>query len=135
MSYVEFNRPASVASVDQNFRRAWEGVPSNGSTGRRLYQDPPAAQRDDPLAFSGRRRVMDETMRELPDHSSRFSVYNGWEYGYNGVFPGKYATLAYEANFDPQPADCAPPRFYTNRYLRQMRTMAQDNVVEFRREE
>lgn len=119
--YVQFNKAESRESVDVNFKNAWEGVPPNGTTGRHLYTPPPANQRSNPLAFSGRMRVLDRTMHRLPDHSSRFSVDNGCPNGYCfGHMPGKYMTNGYDANFDPQPPDVAPARFYTNRHQRDL---------------
>lgn len=127
--YIAFNDPRSRDSVNMNPKKAWESVPPTSFTGRRLYEDPPVEKQVDPYAFNSINNILDKTMKKLPDHSSRFGVDNGCANGYCfGHMPGKYATSGYDANYDPQPKDMAPPRFYTNFHQLSEYTMSQADL-------
>jgi len=118
-NYIIYNDKDEVFDLDKN---VWnidaEGL-IRGASGRHLYQDEPRHPAYS-VCFEGRdlgsHYILGVERDDHPDHSSRFG-YARCQYGYcSGHFPGKYIESDACSEYDAQPKDCAPARFYTDAY-------------------
>ena len=117
--YVNYNDSSELADLDRNVWHATAGTIADGATGRHLYKAEPRHPAYY-TCFSGRdpgtHYILGVDRDDHPDHSSRFG-YARCKNGYcSGHFPGKYIESEACSEYDPQPPDTAPARFYTALY-------------------
>ncbi len=127
-TYINYDDSESVGSLELN---VWE-MPSSGPRGR-LYENPAIygsigicspARDPDRHYVSG----VERPLGDHPDHSSRF----GYGRCPNGYCVGNWSSGFYNTppgcQFDPQPKDMAPKRFYTDPYQGRNRVDTQATV-------
>lgn len=114
--YIAYNDKDEVFDLDKNVWHSTAGTIASGYTGRHLY----GAEPRHPAyyaCFSGRDKethyLIGIERDDHPDHSSRFG-YARAPFGYGtGHWPGRYNTSLKCSDYDPQPPNAAPKRFYT----------------------
>ena len=130
-NYVRYNVSQEVEDLDKPVWDSSYGIPPNGSTGRRLYQEQyperyPCFRKKQPEShyvqgFSAK--------GQLPDHSSRFG-YARCPNGYClGHFPGKSINPS-GCDKDIMPPGLAPERFY-NEFYTNPNTVASQAIVDY----
>jgi hypothetical protein len=117
--YVQYNDREAVKGLDINVWHSSNSIIADGATGRHLYQHEPrhpAYYACDRTRDPGTQYIMGIDVEVHPDHSSRFG-YAKCPNGYcSGHWPGRYIESTRCADYDPQPPDMAPARFYTAEY-------------------
>lgn len=117
--YVQYNNETEVKDLDVNVWRATAGDIADGATGRHMYRSEPRHPAYY-TCFGGRdpgtHYIFGVERDSHPDHSSRFG-YARCANGYcSGHWPGRYNEADVCSEYDPQPPDMAPERFYTAPY-------------------
>lgn len=119
-TYVAYNDPGEVNSVDVNRWYIYGDPRVNSATGRFLYSVDPripsyylcSSDRDPELTY-----VLGVDRDTHPDHASHFShgrCANGYCFG---VMPGKFIVSGDGQCEDPPPPGMAPSRFYSKEML------------------
>ena len=119
MAYVAYNSDSEVKELDLNH---WDTSPkaiADGASGRHLYKNDPRHSAYY-YCYGGRDHethyIINKDRDNHPDHFSRFG-YARCRNGYcSGAWPGRYNASEECSDYDPQPKDMAPARFYTEKY-------------------
>lgn len=114
--YIEYYDQKEIDDLDMNiWKESFMETNPDGVTGRHLYVAEPRHESEH--IFQGGRDKQIHYLYNIerdkhPNHSSRFGYAYG-PYGYlSGPFPGKYQEPMKCTEYDPQPPDMAPKRFY-----------------------
>ncbi len=119
-TYIAYNDPGEVNSVDVNRWYKYGDPRVKSATGRWLYQVEPrvpsyylcSSDRDPELVY-----VMGVDRDTHTDHAAHFSYARCPNEYCFGMMPGKFIVSGDGQCQDPQPQDMAPKRFYDPRVL------------------
>lgn len=131
-NYVEYNNRKEIKELDQNVWHSTYGTIADGATGRHLYKAEPRHPAYG-ACFDGRdpetHYIYGVEKMEHPDHSSRFG-YGRCKFGYcaGNQAGGRYMESEVCSDYDPQPQDMAPERFYNEDHQGPFNTNSQAQV-------